>query len=60
MKRWSLEATFEEARAHLGIQTQRQWSDLVIERTITLLLGIYSLVTLMGTHLAAHESIVVE
>ncbi|WP_220211367.1 transposase [Reticulibacter mediterranei] len=36
MKRWSLEGTFEEARAHLGIQTQRQWSDLAIERTTPL------------------------
>lgn len=31
--RWSLEVTFEESRAHLGIETQRQWSDLAIERT---------------------------
>ena len=23
MKRWSLEVTFEEGRAHLGLQTQR-------------------------------------
>ena len=28
MKRWSLETTFEEGRAHLGLETQRQWSDL--------------------------------
>src|SRR5947209_5374363 len=28
--RWQLEVTFEEARAHLGIETQRQWSDLAI------------------------------
>src|SRR5437868_9880472 len=27
IKRWSIEATFEESRAHLGIETQRQWSD---------------------------------
>ena len=31
--RWQLEVTFEEARAHLGIETQRQWSDLAILRT---------------------------
>ena len=52
MKRWSLEATFEESRAHLGIETQRQWSDLAIERTTPLLLGLYSLVTLFGYALA--------
>ena len=48
MKRWSLEATFEEGRAHLGLETQRQWSDRAIERTTPLLLGLYSLVTLFG------------
>src|SRR5258706_3289764 len=40
MKRWSLEATFEESRAHLGIETQRHWSDLAVERTTALLLGL--------------------
>ena len=60
MKRWSLEGTFEEARAHLGIQTQRQWSDLAIERTTPLLLCTYSLVALMGTHLNAHEVVTIE
>ena len=35
----SLEVTFEESHAHLGIETQRQWSDLAIERTTPLLFG---------------------
>lgn len=48
MKRWSLEVTFEESRAHVGIETQRQWSDLAIERSTPLLFGLYSLVTLFG------------
>ncbi|HEX9035398.1 MAG TPA: transposase [Ktedonobacterales bacterium] len=52
MKRWSLETTFEESRAHLGIETQRQWSDQAIERTTPLLFGLYSLVTLLGSALA--------
>lgn len=51
MKRWSLETTFEESRAHLGIETQRQWSDRAIERTTPLLFGLYSLVTLFGSAL---------
>jgi DDE superfamily endonuclease len=46
--RWSVEVTFEEARAHLGLETQRQWSDLAIERTTPVLLGLYSLVTLVA------------
>jgi DDE superfamily endonuclease len=48
MKRWSLEVTFEESRAHLGIETQRQWSDLAIERSTPLLFGLSSLVALFG------------
>jgi hypothetical protein len=48
--RWQLEVTFEEARAHLGIETQRQWSDLAILRTTPALLGLFSLITLV-----AHE-----
>lgn len=43
--------TFEEARAHLGIETQRQWSDLAILRTTPALLGLFSLVTLFAHHL---------
>ncbi len=48
LKRWSLEVTFEESRAHLGIETQRQWSDLAIERSTPSLLGLYSLVALFA------------
>lgn len=48
VKRWSHEVTFEEARAHLGIETQRQWSDLAIERTTPALFGLFSLVVIMA------------
>jgi hypothetical protein len=44
--RWSMETTYEEGRAHLGIETQRQWSDPAIFRTTPLLFGLFSLVTL--------------
>jgi hypothetical protein len=43
-----VEVTFEEARAHLGLETQRQWSDLAIARTTPVLLGLFSVVTLLG------------
>src|SRR5512135_75124 len=46
--RWSMEVTFEEARAHLGLETQRQWSDLAIARTTPVLLGLFSVVTLLA------------
>jgi len=44
--RWSVETTFEETREHLGVETQRQWSDHAIARTTPALLGLFSLVTL--------------
>src|SRR5207248_2976355 len=46
--RWQLEVTFHEARAHLGMETQRQWSDRAIARTTPTLLGLFSLVTLLA------------
>lgn len=49
--RWNVEVTFQEARAHLGLETQRQWSDLAIARTTPALLGLFSLVTLLAYHL---------
>ena len=52
--RWQVEVTpypvrgrlFQEARAHLGVETQRQWSDRAIARTTPLLLGLFSWITL--------------
>jgi hypothetical protein len=46
--RWNIEVTFEELRAHLGFETQRQWSDKAIERTTPCLFGTFSLVVLMA------------
>jgi hypothetical protein len=48
VKRWPLEVTFEEARTHLGVETQRQWSDLAIERTTPALLGLFSLIVVLA------------
>jgi hypothetical protein len=50
--RWSVEVTFEEARAHLGLETQRQWSDRAIARTTPVLLALFSLVTLLALRLS--------
>ncbi len=54
VKRWSIEVMFEESRAHLGMETQRQWSDPAIERTTPALFGLFSLVAIMGKQL--HEA----
>ena len=50
--RWSVEVTFEEGRAQLGLETQRQWSDPAIARTTPVLLGLFSLVTLLALQLS--------
>ena len=66
---WQIEVTFEregcvgfprisnraveEVRRHLGLETQRQWSSLAIARTTPLILGLFSLVTLLAHHLQA-------
>lgn len=56
--RWSIEVTFEETRAHLGIETQRQWSDKAIARTTPLLMGLFSLVTLVAFKMHQKKALV--
>jgi hypothetical protein len=46
VRRWTIEVTFEEARAHLGMETQRQWNDRAIARSTPALLSLYSVMTL--------------
>jgi hypothetical protein len=38
-------------RDHLGVETQRQWSDKAIARTTPCLLGMFSIVTLLAARL---------
>jgi hypothetical protein len=57
VKRWSIEVTFEESRTHLGLETQRQWNDLAIERTTPALFGLFSLVALFGQALYPNRSL---
>ena len=54
--RWSVEVTFQESRVHLGVETQRQWSDLAIARTTPALLALFSFVTLLASRLAEKKS----
>ena len=46
--RWQMDVTQEEVRRHLGVETQRQWSELAIRRTTPALLGLFSVVTLLA------------
>jgi len=52
VSRWQVEVTFEETRAHLGVETQRQWSDKAILRSTPALLALFSIVTLWTNDLA--------
>jgi hypothetical protein len=56
VSRWQVEVTFQEARAHLGVETQRQWSHLAILRTTPALLALFSIVTLWAHDLAADQT----
>jgi hypothetical protein len=51
VKRLAIEATFQEAREHLGIETQRQWSNKAIARETPALFALYSIVILIGLQL---------
>src|SRR5262245_36248511 len=55
VKRWQMEVTFEEARAHLGMETQRQWSEKAIARTTPCVLGLYSFVSLLAARLLKEQ-----
>jgi hypothetical protein len=46
--RWQVEVTYEEARRHLGVETQRQWSDKAVARTTPALLGLFAWITLVA------------
>jgi len=46
VRRWTMEVTWEEARAHLGMETQRQWNDRAIARATPALVSLYSIITL--------------
>ena len=51
VRRWRVEVTFAEVRRHLGVETQRQWSDLAIERSTPSLMALMSMVCLMANTL---------
>jgi DDE superfamily endonuclease len=55
--RWRLEVTWQEARAHLGMETPRQWHDLAIARTTPVLLGLFSIVTWLAGQLAPEHAL---
>jgi len=59
IRRWQMETTFQQVRTHLGVETQRQWSDKAIARTTPILMGLFSLVTLLANALILRDGVVV-
>lgn len=57
VRRWRIEVTFAEVRRHLGVETQRQWSDLAIERSTPSLMALFSIVCLFANKLNKHKAI---
>mgnify|MGYP000051758849 CR=1 FL=1 len=58
-QRWNHEVTFEEVREHLGVETQRQWSDKAIARSTPILLSLYTIVCLIANRLNEERPIAV-
>ena len=58
--RWNIEVTFEELRAHLGVETQRQWSDLAIARTTPVLFSLFSLIVLMANKIVKNGEVPIQ
>jgi hypothetical protein len=54
--RWQVEVAFEEVRTHLGIETQRQWSDKAILRTTPALFALFSIVTALADQLHKQQA----
>ena len=51
MRSSKAQVVFAQVRAHLGVETQRQWSERAIARTTPVLMGLFSLVTLGANRL---------
>jgi hypothetical protein len=58
VRRWAIEVTFAEVRRHLGVETQRQWSDKAIARTTPVLFGLFALVALWADDLQRTQALV--
>lgn len=59
IQRWQMEVTQREVREHLGVETQRQWSDLAILRTTPALFGLFSLIAVLAHRLAQRGKVLV-
>jgi len=58
-RRWQMEPTCRHVREHLGVETQRQWSDKAIARTTPVLLGLFSFVTVLAHALLSQHDLTI-
>jgi len=57
MLRWQLDVTWQEARAHVGLESQRQWQAWAMARTTPTLWALFSMVTLGAGRLAQDHAL---
>ena len=55
-RRWSIETTFQEMRAYLGLETTRGWSEKTVLRAAPCLFGLFSVVALLYARLPAKQT----
>lgn len=60
IRRWTVEVTFKEVRTHLGVETQRQWSDRAITRTTPCLMALLSITTVWANKLHDSGALLIE
>ena len=60
IRRWTMEVTFEESRVHIGVESQRQWSDKAIGRSTPALMGLFSIIALWADQLQQQQLLIVE
>lgn len=58
--RWNVEVTFEEMRAQLGMETQRQWSEKAIARTTPCLMALFSLICLFAIEMLKSNNLPIQ
>jgi hypothetical protein len=55
--RWNIEVSFQEVRAHLGFETTRMRSENSVKRAGAMLLGLFSVVSLIYAQLARKKKV---
>jgi hypothetical protein len=60
VRRWRIEVTFAEVRRHLGVETQRQWSDKAIKRSTPILMALFSIVTIWAWKLQQEGKVIIQ